>query len=244
LLASAGPTDRTVRIWDVFTGKELAKFTGHRGSVYCVAFSPDGNTVASGGADTTILLWDVSKLQPESAPSIARNELPEELARFWIEMHGKDGAKAYHAIWRLLAAGDEAVAFLSQKLQPVPAPDAQLLNHAIEDLDSKEFANREAATAHLTKLGELAEPALRHALKSRPSLEARKRMDNLLAEIGERSLPDLEPRQARALHALELIGSPAARDLLKKFAGGAPGARLTRDAKLALQRLERRAKQP
>jgi WD40 repeat protein len=34
--------------------------TGHSGLVYSVAFSPDGQTLASGSRDTRIILWDVS----------------------------------------------------------------------------------------------------------------------------------------------------------------------------------------
>lgn len=244
LLASAGQHDHTVRIWDVFTGKELAKFTGHRGPVYCVAFSPDGKTVASGSADTTILLWDVSKLQPEQPPSVAPNDLPNELPRLWEQMQAKEGAKAYQAIWHLLGAGDDAVAFVGRKLHPVPAPDAKLVQQCIADLDSDDFAKRETANEQLKKLRQLAEPALRQALQGKPSLEARKRLESLLADLAERSIPDTELRQIRALHALELLGSPTACDVLKKLAGGAAGARLTRDAKLALQRLERRLAKP
>ena len=39
-------------------GAPKATLTGHRGSVYSVAFSPDGVTLASGSRDGTIRLWD------------------------------------------------------------------------------------------------------------------------------------------------------------------------------------------
>lgn len=242
LLASADLPDRTICIWDVFTGKELAKFTGHRGRVYCVAFSPDGKTVASGSADTTILLWDVSKLQSQQPPAIPKNRLPQELAALWTEMEEKDAAKAYQAIWKMLAAGEETVAFLSGKLRPFPAPD-ELLHQAVADLDSDDFNKREAATTHLTKLGVLAEPAMREALRTQPSPEVRKRLERILANLPV-SLSIEELRQIRGVHTLELIGSPAALRLLKKLAAGATGARLTRDAALAVQRLDNRNAKP
>ena len=43
--------DRTVRLWDVASGKELKRLTGHTDYVYCVAFTPDGRRALSGGAD-------------------------------------------------------------------------------------------------------------------------------------------------------------------------------------------------
>ncbi|BBM86344.1 hypothetical protein UABAM_04730 [Candidatus Uabimicrobium amorphum] len=52
--------DYTVRLWDVATGKEIHKITGHTDSVNSVAFSPDGETFASGSHDTTVALWDVA----------------------------------------------------------------------------------------------------------------------------------------------------------------------------------------
>src|SRR5262249_40891531 len=59
-LLSAG-TDRTLRLWSLATGKELAHLDGHAGEVHAVAFSPDGKVAASGGADRTLRLWDVEK---------------------------------------------------------------------------------------------------------------------------------------------------------------------------------------
>src|SRR5439155_20572923 len=73
LLASAS-RDRTARLWDVQTGKQIAALDGHRGGVYAVAFSPDGRTLASAGADRSILLWDVPAAGAPSTPLRERAE--------------------------------------------------------------------------------------------------------------------------------------------------------------------------
>lgn len=58
-LASGGH-DRTVRLWEVASGKELHRFEGHRDAVTCVAFAPDGRTVISGSHDSTALVWNIA----------------------------------------------------------------------------------------------------------------------------------------------------------------------------------------
>ncbi|MFN4260953.1 MAG: hypothetical protein ACK4RK_16795 [Gemmataceae bacterium] len=59
LLASAG-RDKSIRLWDTATGKELRQFQGHRGYVSRIVFSPDGQTLASASWDRTIRLWRVA----------------------------------------------------------------------------------------------------------------------------------------------------------------------------------------
>src|SRR5262249_40129596 len=50
--------DKTVRLWDVATGRELRRFEGHREEVKRVVFSPDGRSALSSD-DLTAYLWDV-----------------------------------------------------------------------------------------------------------------------------------------------------------------------------------------
>lgn len=53
------PKEYVVLVWDVETGHELQRFTGHTDTIRSVAFSPDGKRIVSGSWDKTIRIWDV-----------------------------------------------------------------------------------------------------------------------------------------------------------------------------------------
>lgn len=53
-------TGERVEHWEWNTGKKVQEYRGHEGFVMCVALSPDGKRLYSGGTDGRILLWDVS----------------------------------------------------------------------------------------------------------------------------------------------------------------------------------------
>jgi WD40 repeat protein len=58
-VASSG-YDRTIKLFDVATGKEIMTLKDHSDTVYGLAFSPDGKMLASGAADRAVKIWDVA----------------------------------------------------------------------------------------------------------------------------------------------------------------------------------------
>jgi len=57
--AISGSSDKTIRLWDIQTGRELKRFEGHTERVTCVAYSPQGDRIVSSSGDGTVRLWDV-----------------------------------------------------------------------------------------------------------------------------------------------------------------------------------------
>ena len=233
LLAVIEELSKAVRVLEVASGRTRLVLSGHRDRLRTLAFSPDGKTLASGGWDKVIYLWDVT-----GARTKGRNRgTPEELEAWWRDLAGDDAVRAGEATAALVHDPERSIPFLKEHLRPVPAVDEKRLAQLLADLDAGAFEKREAASLELARLGKLAETVLRQALANKPSPEAKRRIEELLEKLDEHTLAPETLRAVRAVEALEHIGTPQARASLKALAQGAAAARQTRDAQASLKRL-------
>jgi len=58
-LLASGSEDKTVKIWEASTGREIRTLYGHTWKVTAVAFSPDSQMLASASWDRTVRIWNV-----------------------------------------------------------------------------------------------------------------------------------------------------------------------------------------
>jgi RNA polymerase sigma factor (sigma-70 family) len=224
-----------VRFWDVGRGEALCRLTGHQGDVQGLAFGPGGRVLVTASADSTALVWDMTRFTARPQPAELAADQAEAL---WNDLASDDAARAYRAVLALAAAPKTAVALLGERLKPVAPADARRVAKLIADLDSDSFEVREKAAAELAPIAEQASDALRKSLEGSPSAEVRRRVGDLLepSEPGARQSPEVL-RRVRAVEALELSAAPEARRVLQELTRGVAGARLTREARAALDRL-------
>ncbi|HTU94064.1 MAG TPA: WD40 repeat domain-containing protein [Gemmataceae bacterium] len=244
----AATTADGFHLWDLATGKEVFRrplpsdLPGYPFAT-SLTFLPDGGRLATGLWDGTTLIWD---LEPNTWPGrIAVQNIDDSgLTRLWTDLAGEDAEKAQQAVWTLAAAAAKSVPFLKEHLRSASPLDRKQVQRWIAELDNDEFAVRDAAARKLSSFGEQAEPALRQALEGKPTLEARKRLEALLADAEQANYGAVRAaellRTLRAIRVLEQIGDRQAMQVLQKLAAGDPAARSARQAKEALQRLQRR----
>jgi hypothetical protein len=226
-----GTIGYTVRIWETATAKQRREFRGHRGPIKSIAFAPDGRRVASSSEDTSVLIWDLTgRTSPPRAGALSE----KELADLWTDLESDDAAKAFQAMSRLSAVPAQAVRVIKERVKPIRTPDGKRIAQLLRDLESEQFAVREKATRELEEIGDAVEPALRKAMANKPTAELRKRLALLLEKV------DAARGRLRALRCIEMLehlNTPAAQEVLRSLAAGAPDAWLTRQAKASLGRL-------
>lgn len=216
-----------VHIWEVASGGEIVRRTGHQDVVRELTLSADGRLLASASADRTALVWDLAHLAPGGAAP------PETL---WADLASPEAPRGRRAVEALIATPAQAVALLQKRL-PVAAPDPGKLARWLAELGSDDFDQRQEAEHALDGVGELAEAALRKALAAKPPAEARRRIENLLKKLDAPVLSAAQLRAVRGVQVLEALASAEARRLLDALAKGPAAARQTSEARAALERL-------
>jgi WD40 repeat protein len=223
-----------IHLWEVATGRERGQLEGHLGyGISSLALAPDGRTLFSGGDDTQVLAWDLTSRRGAAKASV------EQVRGSWDTLAGANARAAYRAAWTLASAPEFTLPLLRRQLRPVPTAKPKRVVQLIADLDSNRFAVRRRAADELEELGEPVADALRQALGRAAGLESRRRIEQVLHEV-EAPVPSGRRLQAlRALEVLEMIRTPAAKEILATLAEGAAGARLTVEARVSLERLSR-----
>jgi WD40 repeat protein len=223
-----------IHVLEVLSGQEIRRIDNPQINVESLSLSPDGRTLASGGSDSTILLWDLTgqAINPKTKPA----QLTEaQLGTLWSDLAG-DAPQADRALWSLALAPAQSLTFLKVQLQPRPPARADQVSKLIADLENERFAVRQKAAQALDALGELAEGILRKTLEGNVTLETRQRVEQILQNRVKDVL-----RQLRAIDALEQIGTSEAREVLLSLANGTPNPRVADAANAALQRVEKRS---
>jgi WD40 repeat protein len=229
---------QTVRLWDAASGKELAVFGGLGADVSALGFAADSKFVVAGLRDGTIFVFDVTRmiaLQSQEPPKLDE----ATLTSLWTDLASANVASAHRAIGALTSAPKQSIAFLRERLKPVPVADRAKIQKWIGDLASDKFAIRQAAAKELEKIDAQVIEPIKKALKGNIALESRRRLEQLLNNASD--VPGAETlRTMRAIMALERIGSKEARVVLDAVARGAPGSRETQEARASAERLSRR----
>ncbi len=226
--------DPQIHLWELASGEAVATLEGHRESTRGLAFSPDSRWLAScsgGNAsrdDQTVRIWDVAT--------------GRELRRF----HGHLGAVnevAFTPDGRSVVSGSADSTVLVWDVSDLPNHrDAQPVTDERLRTWWAELAGNDAMAANCAGWA-LGVPSAIEFLRERLQPATSADPEGIPAVNGPIAPPDVL-RTVRAIAALERAGTPEARDVLERMAGGNSGAIESREAKGALSRLTRRGEAP
>jgi hypothetical protein len=231
--------DRGVRAWPLPAGRPVRLLTVLGGEPDGIGFTREKQLLTL-SKDRAGIVWDFDRLIKKTNSASAGGA--GDWDKLWRDLFGEGPAKADAAVRAMSQRPREAVDYLKRKTQPSPAPE-QMDIHQMVGLLRTEWTIKEVQ--------ELAESLGRHydivAGQVDNEVEPRRKVVHLPdgRQMTFRG-PDLHAsevlkeamRSAGAVDVLEAIGSPEARKLLEKLAGGYAKSGLTRKAHAALAHLE------
>jgi hypothetical protein len=228
MVIAAAQSDGHIAVAELLTSRPICLLVGPNATVRQVVFGSHGKLIASlDQEDNTVRLWS---WLVSSADAKKRS-----LHALWKDLKSDDLKVAYEAVAELTARGPAAVEFLKGRLKPVTADNEYAA--AVKQLDAAESGTRNKAHERLKHAGRDAETWLREGLNKEISVEAKLRIERLLAEIPFTYANGDRLRAFRAMQVLEYIGTPEAAEVLGALGKGTPAANETKKARTAAQRL-------
>ena len=234
----SGSFDKTTRLWEAFSGKQIALFKGHVGEVTGVAFAADGRSVYSAAADTIAFHWDV--------PSLSNNgKLPDLTLPFqqiedaWTNLTAEDAPRGHRMMWEAIASSKQTIPQMAKKLYLL---EPEVVKKLFRDLDSTNYPTRIAAMNKLESYGRWMEGRYDAAMASSPSVEYKRRVEILKEKVNAANAPSLVQERLRVRRFMlmcEQVGSPDALDALRKLAEKGPEEELREEAQASLDRLKK-----
>ena len=104
--AATGSADKTIKLWEVSTGREIRSYLGSNGTVWKLAFSQDNRLLASIDAEYKVTIWEV-----ETSKSLRVLDLPnDDFLSIVFTTDGEQivtGTEKNHAILWDVGTGDE-----------------------------------------------------------------------------------------------------------------------------------------
>jgi hypothetical protein len=244
IMSESNKNSGGIAVYELASKKIRLKLVGHSefgqfGSIGCLAFAKDSGLLATGAADTTVLVWRAGL--SAFATQANKDATDDELARWFQQMAGADAEMAFQKMIKLTQAPRQTVKLFEEKIPPVKKPDSgeKSIPQWIQDLASPNFATRSRASAMLQKLGPSAESDLHAALPKAGDVESRRRIEEHLNRVAAYEWTARDVLHARAVEVLEAIATAEARALLTSWTTGERTAVLTVVAQRALARLKK-----
>jgi len=233
-----------LRMFDLWTEREVVGFTTPSGSGMALAASPDGKQLAVVGLSSTDrlkLALYVTAFPTLPLPIHPKTDLSaDEEAEYWTALTSANLFRRKFAEDVFLTRPDQTVAITARRLVPVADIERLRADDLVQNLADPDPAFRARVAEELDRYAVPFQPLLT-AAHDKATGDAKAKLAAALKKASEAGLPASVVADMRGLEVLERLGTPAARAHLAKLAAGAKGARLTEAAMAAQKRLDAKA---
>lgn len=236
-----------LRMYDLWTEREVVDYSPPNGSCIGLAASPDGKALAVVGNSTTdprgVAIY-LTTFPSIPYPIHPKTDLSaEEGAEYWSALTATNLFRRKYAEDVFLARPEQTVAIVSRRLVPVPDIERLRAEDLVQNLSDPDPGFRARVVEELERYAVAFQPLISVA-HEKATGDAKAKLAAVLKKLAEDGLPVAMLADLRGLEVLERLGTPDARAYLSKLAAGAKGARLTEAAAAALKRLETKPKGP